>query len=232
MSVTHSVLAGLLAAVVGMPIANATLATFSDRATFESQGTISERYGFEDFGPYPDYPGDPWQTHGVTYSSQQNLVFFGSLGSKPPAVSHVLISSYWLYISGELDSTPSYRMLGLDLAVLFATATAGNVTLTVITNQDSYTFDNLELPDISVGQKFFGFASTGAEQITGFDLTSDTWGTGAALDNVTLGGVITTAPEPNGALLFLAGLAFLLWRASARHGPLINSVAQRWHAPL
>lgn len=191
--------------------ANAALISYSDRATFESQGNISQYYDFEDFGAYPAYPGTPWTTHGVTYSSQQNTVFFGSLGGNPPVVSHVLTTNYWLYISGSLDTTS--QMLGFDLAVLFATAVPGNVTLNVLTNQATYTLGNLGLPDVSSGEKFFGFVSTGAERIVGFSLTSDTWGTGPTIDNVTLG-TTTAVPEPTTYFLLLVGIIPLLLNSS------------------
>jgi hypothetical protein len=66
--VTCLFLVAVLLVFVG--IANAGLTIFTDRSEFTSQGTIAENYGFEDFtGASTYFPGDPWTTHGVTYTN-------------------------------------------------------------------------------------------------------------------------------------------------------------------
>ena len=199
----------LFVMLLGVTTAEASIYSYSDRLQFEGMGAISENYGFEDFGPYSTSPGDPWTTHGVTYTSGgNNYVFIGPLGSKPPAVSNVLVSNSWLSLSGNLDGGTQYNMLGFDLAVLFATAVPGNITLSIYTNQAAYSYGSLGLPDVSYGQEFFGFVANGDEYFTGFNLTSDTWGTAGALDNVTLG--TTVVPVPSAVLLFSSGLISLV----------------------
>jgi hypothetical protein len=188
--------------------AEAALLSYSNRALFESTGAIQENYGFEDIGQYSESRGVSWNTHGVTYTSDENYIFTGSLGSKPPVVSNVLINNYWLSLTGSLDVGTNHNMLGFDLAVLFPTATPGNITLSIYTNQATYIYDDLSLPDISYDQEFFGFVSGEGELFTGFNLTSDAWGTAAALDNVTLG--TTAVPLPSALFLFGSGLFSLI----------------------
>src|SRR3569832_2512508 len=56
--------------------AEASLIQYSDRTTFEAQGTIVENYGFEDWGSSGGYvyPADPNTSHCVTYTSTQNVI--------------------------------------------------------------------------------------------------------------------------------------------------------------
>lgn len=202
------IITSIFLGLMSFTTAEAALLSYSNRSTFEMQGAIQENYGFDDFGPYSESLGSSWNTHGVTYTSDDNYVFIGSLGSKPPVVSNVLISNTWLSLSGSLDADSNNNMLGFDLAVLFTTADPGNITLSIYTNQATYIYDDLSLPDVSFEQEFFGFVSSEGELFTGFNLTSNTWGTAAALDNVTLG--TTIVPVPSAVWLFGSGLIGLI----------------------
>jgi opacity protein-like surface antigen len=201
-----------LAAAMFLPAAAAAaLSTYSDRASFEAQGTIVENYGFEDWnvpGSHA-FPGDPYLAHGVTYVSAQNLI----MGPGPlyGNSSHVIINNNWTPISGLI--TGSYDMLGFDLGIL---GTDSLIDFSIATNLSTYSFLDVEVPNVNTGLSFFGFIAGGGENITGMTFNSQIGSTAApALDNVTLGNT-APIPEPQTYALLLAGLGLLGFAARRR----------------
>lgn len=196
-----------LALVLAPSAANAGVITFADRATFEATGTIAENYGFEDF-PANDftYPPNPWTTHGVTYTTGDNIVVGSNTVYDP--ISNVFTYNFWSPVSGTIGG--SYNMFGFDLAMIGASSP---VTLQIFTNSGTYSYAGLLVPNASVAQDFYGFSATGGEHFTGFNLSSLV-GNGSApvIDNVTLGTTreITAVPEPASMVLLGTGVAGLI----------------------
>lgn len=188
--------------------AEASLIQYSDRTTFEAQGTIVENYGFEDWGPTGGfvYPADPYTAHGVTYTSTQNVIMKPDFGYSNS--SNIILNNYWSPISGAITGT--YDMLGFDLGVLGDTSL---IDFTITTNVGTYAFNSVSVPNVSAGMTFFGFVADPSENITSMIFSSQS-GSGHApsLDNVTLGtsGILPNAvPEPATVALLGMGLAGL-----------------------
>jgi hypothetical protein len=196
-------------AMLGLPsLSFAGLTTFSDAGSFASQGTIAQNYGFEDVTP--DLSGfyfapDPWTTHGVTYTSGDNLVVAPISSYKP--LSNVLCYNQWTPMTADIDPTAQYTLGGFDLSYL------GSVSLQsfeVYTNLGTYYFLNNSVPIASQGSKFFGAATDSGEYFTGLKVYSD-YGSGSApaLDNFRLGYKGNVVPEPASLSLLGMGLSGL-----------------------
>lgn len=183
--------------------------SFSDRATFNTQGAIHYNDGFEDttFLFHDGYaaPGNPWETHGVVYSGQGNQLIGTSRPYAPPVSTVFNDAGNGTIVATMSPSTVPYNMLGMDVAIF---AKAGDLSISLQTNVNSYSFALANLPDVSQSQKFFGFVtSTPNEYFTGFTIPfalPNTSFVHAAIDNVTLG---TTVPEPAGLTLLSTALA-------------------------
>ena len=197
---------GFAVLIASPSVSSAALVTFNDPALFASQGTIVQNYGFEDFpaGTF-SFPGDPWTTHGVTYTTGHNLIVGAGPGTSYNAVSNVFINNFWTPLTGDIDSASQFTMAGFDLAYL---AKSSLMSLDVYTNLNTYTFSNENVPNVADGLKFYGAVTTGGEYLTGFSITSN-WGAGSApaIDNVRLGYAGSAVPEP--ASLSLLGLGLL-----------------------
>lgn len=182
--------------------ANAVPVQYSSRATFESQGTIAENYGFEDWGSTGGFafPGDPYTAHGVTYETGSNLIVLPDSGYGN--ASNVIAYNGWTPLPASIGG--AYDMLGFDLAILGSTST---IDFSLTTNMAVYSFFDVVVPNVNTGMDFFGFIADPGEQFTGMNFASD-GGIGYApvLDNVTLG---TAVPEPASVLLLGLGLAGL-----------------------
>lgn len=191
--------------------AEASLIQYSDRTTFEAQGTIVENYGFEDWGSSGSFafPGDPYTAHGVTYTSTNNLIVKPDSGYGNS--SNIIINNWWSPISGAITGT--YDMLGFDLGVLSGTSP---LDFTITTNVATYAFNNVSVPNVNAGMTFFGFIADPGENITSMFFSSQLGhGHAPSLDNVTLGtaGISPNpVPEPGTVLLMAAGLAGLAAR--------------------
>lgn len=188
--------------------AEASLIQYSDRTTFEAQGTIVENYGFEDWGSSGGYvyPADPYTAHGVTYTSTQNVIMKPDFGYGNG--SNIILNNYWSPLSGAITGT--YDMLGFDLGVLGGTSL---LDFTITTNVGTYAFNNVNVPNVRDGMTFFGFVADPGENITSMIFSSQLGaGYAPSLDNVTLGtaGISPNAvPEPATVALLGMGLAGL-----------------------
>jgi hypothetical protein len=199
----------------------ASVTTYSSRTSFESLGSISYNYGFDDLdtsfaatgGTGLKFMADPWTTHGVTYNTGSNLVVGPSLGLG--LTSNVFTSNSSNpggLVSGMIGG--SYNLFGFDLGTLLG-ASLANISLS--TNLGTYSFLNQASP-VSPASSFFGFSAGAGEHFTSFSISDVTAGAVPALDNVTLGSVAVSAiPEPETIALLLPGL-LLLGLASRRRG--------------
>ena len=197
----------------------AALATYSDRAIFEAQGTIAENYGFEDwatsgaaFGDVA-FPENPYTAHGVTYTSAQNLI----VGPDSPYgnSSNVIINNSWSPISGALSG--SHDMLGFDLGILGADSL---IDFSITTSLSTYSFLDVLVPNVNAGMTFFGFIAGAGETVSQMTFSSQQAGPGAApaLDNVTLGNA-ALIPEPETYAMLMAGLGLLGLTARRKKKP-------------
>jgi hypothetical protein len=190
---------GVIVLITSPSLAFAALKTFDDPATFVNQGTIVENYGYEDFPSSNfSYPGDSWTAHGVTYTTDGNLIV-GS-GTQYQPISNVFCNNFKTPITANIDNASEFSMLGFDLGSLEVNS---SVSLAVYTNLNTYNFYNLSVPDASTGFKFYGAVADGGEFFTGFKIDSLSVSDSApALDNVRLGKIV---PEPISFLLFGLG---------------------------
>lgn len=180
--------------------ANAGLLQFSDRVSFEAQGTIAENYGFEDFGTGFSYPGDPWTAHGVTYNTGNNLIV--GTGTSYAPISNVFTYDFWTPVTATIDSS-GFDMFALDLGYLGSNTA---LTFSVSTNLDNYIFSAIIAPLASRSLDFYGFTVGDGEYFTSFNISSGGTGSAPVIDNVTLGDQQKQIPEPS----FLALLGFAL----------------------
>jgi hypothetical protein len=184
-------------------ISEAALVQYSDREAFSSHGTIVYNYGFEDYtGSSFYFPGDPWTTHGVIYTTGKNLIVVPSLGYGN--VSNVFAYTFWTPLTATIASP--YTMFALDLGYESDSGDISPINFIITTNLGTYNFNNLSVPNINQGMSFFGFITEPGEYFKGFILSS-TLGIGNApmIDNVTLGNT-APVPVPTAILLFGSGL--------------------------
>jgi len=152
------------------------------RSNFRYKGQWAFANSFEEFGPDFGFPGDPWTSRGVTYTSANNLIVGTGTGYAP--MSNVICNNLWTPISGSIAS--GYDMFGFDLGVLGVSSMA---TLTVTTNLGTYSYLVERYPNWAHGKIFVGFVAANAgEWFTGFSIASQ-YGPGSApcLDEVTVG---------------------------------------------
>jgi hypothetical protein len=191
-------IAALLVFVGG---AHAALTTFTDRSAFTSQGVIAENYGFEDFtGSSFYFPSNPWTTHGVTYTTGDNLIA-GPSSSYSPA-SNVFLYDGWTPLPGTVTNT--FTMFGFDLGVLGSTSA---LNLSIATNLGTYTYNGLVVPNVNTHtMNFYGFVAGAGEYFSSFNMISQSGGGSApAMDNVTLG-TAGAVPIPGAVWLLGSGL--------------------------
>jgi hypothetical protein len=188
-------------AALGSP-ANAGLVAFTTVPAFSSQGTITDSYGFEDWpSGQINFPGDPYTAHGVTYTSSHNEILGAFSGNNNP--SAWIANANWTPLTGSISGTSN--MFAFDLGVF---GTNSLIDYTITTNLNTYTFDDVAVPNLNTQlQTFFGYTAGAGEFFTGFSFSTQLGqGSGAALDNVTLGTQFSV-PEPFTLSLFGAGLA-------------------------
>lgn len=191
-------------------IAGASVTMTNDRTSFEALSTIAYNYGFDDFSTHPDYlgqgyvlPGEPWTSHGVTYTSAQNLIGWHNYGYYTNGTP-MMCNNYWNPVTGTIDQTGQYSRFGFDAG--YGNYDDSGAVITVTTNLNSYAFNvDLNRADNTL---FYGFVAGSGEYFTGFDITTNERYALASMDNVTLGSAV---PLPATVLLFGPGLAGLAY---------------------
>ncbi len=96
-------------------------------------------------------------------------------------------------------------MFGFDLGVL---GTTSLINVEISTNLDSYSFNNLDVPNVNQGMSFYGFTTSAGEYFTSFNTISQ-YGSGSApaIDGPTLGHTqISAVPVPSSILLAGIGI--------------------------
>lgn len=224
---------GAVGLVVSMPCGADALTLYTDRVTFQTQGTIAINYGFEDFSstgytaPAVVDTGDgrapSWTAHGMTYRLPASGMVVGVETPEGPQ-TNVLggAAADGDLLIADIDRSARYSMLGFDLGS-FVTAHRGDPSytpspgayVTVVTNDGEFQrlFDNL--PYAPQEMWFFGFVADEGEYLMRLDFWTGKFRQEyVALDNIMLGHV-TAVPEPMTLLLFLAGLPALAWGAAS-----------------
>jgi len=160
--------------------------TFDKRAEFNDAGAVGYLNTFDEFNVDGSYIGQPspWTTNGVTYTSAVNLV----LGRVPElgVQSAALTTDFGAPITGTLADTDATALFGASLMLIGPKVPVG---LVLRTNLGSYSF-NLDVPESTNGQRFFGIAlSKPGEHVTGFQFSVGGPGTALLLDDVAVGHV-------------------------------------------
>jgi hypothetical protein len=189
--------------------------TYSDRGTFDGQGTIAFNSNFQDFGTGFSYPSNPFTRGDVTYTNTENLVI-GPDGSYSIGRSqNVITNNYWTPLTGNIATGPQYTLFGFDVAV-----TSGSVDVAVYTNSGTYVWSNLTIPDGNPDFAFQGFEATAGEYFTGFRIDSRGASYLPGMTNVALGNAgPSSVPEPGSFLLLgtaLLGAAAIRKRVCTR----------------
>jgi hypothetical protein len=185
--------------------AQATLTIYTDRTAFSSQGTIQYNYDFSDvvltnnlyFAP------NPWTTHGVTYTTGDNLVVGPGFGYGNAV--NVFLYNNWTPLTATFVN--NYTMFAADIGVLGYTSP---LDLQLTTNLQVYTYNGLVVPNVNTHNFFFlGGVLTGGEYFISGRIDSQ-YGPGSApaITNATVG-YTGVAPLPPSLLLFGSGLAGL-----------------------
>ncbi|MEO5656095.1 MAG: PEP-CTERM sorting domain-containing protein [Nitrospiria bacterium] len=212
-----------------MPHRADALTLYTDRASFEAQGTIVFNDGFEDFSSdgYTSPPvtdaGDgrapSWSSHGVAYRVPASGTIVGT-GTPEGPQTNVLggAAADGDLLLADIDPSARYDMLGFDLGS-FVTAYRDDplhtpsvgAYVTVATNLDGWFQRRVDdLPYAPTDMRFFGFVADEGEYFTHLDFWTGKFSAEyVALDNVTLGHV-AAVPEPMTLLLFLSGLS-VVW---------------------
>ncbi len=203
-------LLALLFVFMGVRTAKADLFKYTDRSTFEALGTIVYNYGFDDIGGNFTHPGNPWTTHGVTYTSLDNLVVgpgpsTGYTTNGTPMIGN----NAWNPVSGSLESGPAYTLFGFDVG--YGNSDDLGTDILITTDSSSYSW-SVDVPRADA-PAFYGFAASTGEFIKDFELdysNSLTTGKLILLDNVTVGHV-TPVPAPGATILGVIGVATSAW---------------------
>ncbi|WP_457571846.1 hypothetical protein [Desulfovulcanus sp.] len=211
-------------------IASANIIVFNDRNIFESFGTISENYGFEDFSAQ-EFDGEyfwnlprNWTSHGVTYYGLGNLIMCPPSGTLR-LNSNVFMSNYPTNISAFIDRFSQYTLLGMDLG--YGNIDPGdynsiNLLLSTNISDSNYIFYDLALSR-SPKMSFWGFILDDVNEFfTKVTICPQGRPTSyrTLIDNVTLGHYVdseinsgfSAIPEPATFLLFSMSMFTMFFR--------------------
>ncbi|NRR34174.1 PEP-CTERM sorting domain-containing protein [Oxalobacteraceae bacterium] len=196
-----NILIGMVVAA-STAIASAQVVTVADRALFNASGNIAYNTNFDSFGDYFNYPGDPYTSGDVTYTSQQNLTVGLGTGYSVGDFFTVMTNNWWTPLTASVASNMHYNLLGFDAAV-----TSGPVAITISTNQNTYHYFRPFMPNGSPDFAFEGFrAAGGGEYFTGFSIASQGPGFLPGITHVAVG--VSPVAEPETIGMLLAGLAW------------------------
>lgn len=190
----------------------AGLITYSNRATFNAQGSISFNSNFNDFGTGFGFPSNPFTRGDVTYTSTENLIF--GTGTFYSPVQNLMGNNWWTPVTGTVQSSSTtYNMFGFDLGVMWR---IDPVTVQISTNLGSYTYSGLNITPATVGLDFLGFITTlSNEYITGFSVSTLGSGSAAGMTNVAVGHV-QAVPVPSSFVLVGIGVACISLSSAVR----------------
>ena len=184
-------------------ISAATVMMTNDRIAFEALGTIEYNYGFDEFGTGFSSPGNPWTTHGVTYTNSDNLI----IGTDTPYStngSSMMSNNYWNPLKGDVDASAAYDLFGFDSG--WMNIDDGGTLISIMTNLNNYSF-NVDLNQ-ATHTDFFGFVADAGEYMTGFNIFSSVHHALVGMDNVTVGHQ-NNEPVPEPATMLLMGTGLL-----------------------
>jgi hypothetical protein len=202
-----SLLCGAFVMLVG-PV-RADLVVYTNRATFDAQGTIQFNSDFDDFGSGFSNPGDPFTRGGVTYTSGANLVVGTATGYAP--IRNVITFNGWTPFTGTVDNTAEYSMFGFDFG---SGGRTDPIDVVITTNLGSYSYNDIVVPNVNQGLAFRGFTTDQANEfITGFSLATTATGAFPGMTEVSVG-LLSAVPAPAGVILAgvgVAGLGGLSW---------------------
>ena len=226
MKIRHAVISCLMLFSISS-MANANVIMNTDKESFESHGTLVYDYGFDDYSTNPDFlnlgymlPGDNWYSHGVTYTSENNLIGYRYTSPKAkmplrtngtPMMMQMDPVAYWNHVnsnsslSGKIDESGKFTLFGFDAGYVQKDPP---VDIEIMTNLNNYTFHGLLWP--ATRASFFGFVADQGEYFTGFALSVDNWRSVICLDNVKLGIPTDEVPEPGTLFLLGTGLVGLV----------------------
>ena len=163
---------------------------FDTRPEFNLVGGIDQLNSFEEFTGDVVYMQDtPWTTHGVTYTSDLNIVL--GPGAGLGIQSNSVATEFGAPLTVTLGGDDAFTMVGADLTTVGTKTPVGFVATT---NLGTYSIDNLDVPLATTGRRFLGIAlSTPGEHLTGLRFTVGGPGTAILLDNVAVGHVALKA---------------------------------------
>ena len=203
-------------------VARASITEFTDRSDFNLQGVIAYNSNFQDYPGIQKYsigfssPGDPFSRGDVTYTSSENLVWgpdgIGASGHYT-TTEPLIGNNAYTPIQGVIATTPKYTMFGFDIG----TFGSSPISITVYTNQNSYTYPGLTIANSVEGKlDFKGYSTSSGEYFTGFKIVADN-GSGnlPGMTNVAVGNLAAPAPEPD--TLFLMGIGACLVLFCSKH---------------
>jgi hypothetical protein len=170
----------------------------SSYATFDSRSELNASAAVDQLDSFDEFTGDlvyiqssPWTTHGVTYTSELNIVLGPGIGLG--VQSNAVSTEFGAPLTGTFADEDAVTVFGADLTLIGNEVPVG---LVLSTNAGSYAF-NLDTPLATSGRRFFGIALANAgEHLTAFRFTVGGSGSALLLDNVAVGHVAAHNADP------------------------------------
>ncbi len=194
----------LMLAMTG--VASASVVVYTDRSSFNAQGSIDSNTNFLDYGTGYTPISTPLIRGDVTFNQAEGIIGTTSGYTKTEQILAGPI------VSADIATAPKYNMYGADLAQYNSTP----ITITIYTDKNIYLFSHIWVSNMNTGNlTFLGGVLTG-EYIKGIQVKADNPYSGVGGTNLTFGH--SPAPEPSTyALMGIGGLliAFRLRKSVA-----------------